>query len=138
MVVIGTPVDEHLNPDLNAVQSAIAEIAESLVDGQLLVLRSTVYPGVTAMVERLMERGGLDVDVAFCPERIAEGKAMRELYELPQIVSVAHRRGLERAPKLFATSPRRGRHLDPRRPSSPSCSRTRGATSSSPRPTSSS
>jgi UDP-N-acetyl-D-mannosaminuronic acid dehydrogenase len=64
-------------------------------------LRSTVYPGVTAMVERLVERLGLDVDVVFCPERIAEGKAMVELRELPQIVASRSDRGRERATKLF-------------------------------------
>jgi UDP-N-acetyl-D-mannosaminuronic acid dehydrogenase len=101
VIVVGTPIDEHLNPDLNAVQVAIEEIAAQLVDGQLLVLRSTVYPGVTAMVERLVERLGLDVDVAFCPERIAEGKAMVELYELPQIVASRSPRAVERAEKLF-------------------------------------
>ncbi len=101
VVVIGTPIDEHLNPDLNAVQGAIEEIASHLVDGQLLVLRSTVYPGVTAMVERLIERLSLDVGVAFCPERIAEGKAMVELFELPQIVASREPEALERATKLF-------------------------------------
>jgi UDP-N-acetyl-D-mannosaminuronic acid dehydrogenase len=101
VIVIGTPIDEHLNPDLNAVNDTIQEIAAGLVDGQLLVLRSTVYPGVTAMVESLTERMGLDVDVAFCPERIAEGRAMIELSELPQIVSSRSPRALERATKLF-------------------------------------
>src|SRR5215217_1426489 len=48
VVVIGTPIDEHLNPNLNAVPDAIGDIASALHDGQLLVLRSTVYPGVTA------------------------------------------------------------------------------------------
>jgi UDP-N-acetyl-D-mannosaminuronic acid dehydrogenase len=103
VVVIGTPIDEHLNPDLHAVQAAIEEIATSLVDGQLLVLRSTVYPGVTAMVERLIARLGLEVDVAFCPERIAQGNAMVELFELPQIVASRSNRALERATKLFHT-----------------------------------
>jgi len=101
VVVIGTPIDEHLNPDLGAVHTAIEEIADCLSDGQLLVLRSTVYPGVTAVVERLIERLGLDVDVAFCPERIAEGKALEELAELPQIVAARTDRALERATKLF-------------------------------------
>lgn len=101
VVVIGTPIDEHHNPDLNAVQGVIAEIADQLVDGQLLVLRSTVYPGVTAVVERLVDRAGLDVDVAFCPERIAEGRAMVELFDLPQIVASRSPRALERATKLF-------------------------------------
>jgi UDP-N-acetyl-D-mannosaminuronic acid dehydrogenase len=101
VIVIGTPIDEHLNPDLNAVPAAIADIAPFLHDGQLLVLRSTVYPGVTALVEQLVARLGLDVDVAFCPERIAEGKAMVELFELPQIVASRSARALDRASKLF-------------------------------------
>jgi UDP-N-acetyl-D-mannosaminuronic acid dehydrogenase len=42
------------------------------------------------------------MDVAFCPERIAEGKAMTELFELPQIVSSRSVRGLDRASKLFS------------------------------------
>ncbi len=101
IVVIGTQVDEHLNPDLGNVQDALEGIATSFVDGQLLVLRSTVYPGVTALVERLVERLGVDVDVAFCPERIAEGRALVELYELPQIVASRSPRALDRASKLF-------------------------------------
>jgi UDP-N-acetyl-D-mannosaminuronic acid dehydrogenase len=43
----------------------------------------------------------MDIDVAFCPERIAEGKAMTELFTLPQIVSSRTPRGTERASKLF-------------------------------------
>jgi UDP-N-acetyl-D-mannosaminuronic acid dehydrogenase len=101
VIVIGTPIDEHLNPDLHAVQLAITEIADSLVDGQLLVLRSTVYPGVTAMVEQLVARLGVDVEVAFCPERIAESRAMTELTTLPQIVAARTQRASDRATKFF-------------------------------------
>ncbi len=101
VVVIGTPIDEHLNPDPHAVADVIESLLPRLVDGQLLVLRSTLYPGVTALIERLVERSGKDIDVTFCPERIAEGKAMTELYELPQIVSARHDKAIERATKLF-------------------------------------
>ncbi len=103
IVVIGTPVDEHLNPDIQAVTSAMEALAQHFTDGQLLILRSTVYPGVTGRVEEVMTRTGLNVDVAFCPERIAEGKAMAELYELPQIVAARTERALERSEKLFRT-----------------------------------
>jgi UDP-N-acetyl-D-mannosaminuronic acid dehydrogenase len=102
IVVVGTPVDEHLNPDPQAVLKAIEAVTEHLVDGQLLVLRSTIFPGVTRMVERLIDRMGKDIDVAFCPERIAEGRAMDELHSLPQIVSARTSRGMERATDLFA------------------------------------
>jgi UDP-N-acetyl-D-mannosaminuronic acid dehydrogenase len=101
VVVIGTPVDEHLNPDQQAVPRALAGCAEFLRDGQLLVLRSTVYPGVTALVEKMIGELGVRVEVAFCPERIAEGKAMTELFELPQIVSARTSGGLARAKALF-------------------------------------
>ena len=101
VVVIGTPVDEHLNPDPNAVSQAVARMSDHLRDGQLLVLRSTVYPGTTALVESSIADLGKSIDVAFCPERIAEGKAMTELFELPQIVSSRHQAGLDRAEKLF-------------------------------------
>jgi UDP-N-acetyl-D-mannosaminuronic acid dehydrogenase len=101
IVVVGTPVDEHLNPNLAAVPNAIERCAEHLQDGQLLILRSTIHPGVTALTEKLLARKKLDVDVAFCPERIAEGRAMTELFDLPQIVSGRSDRALGRAEKLF-------------------------------------
>jgi UDP-N-acetyl-D-mannosaminuronic acid dehydrogenase len=101
IVVIGTPVDEHLNPNLAAVPQAMERCVEYLQPGQLVVLRSTVHPGVTALTEKLLARHGLDVDVAFCPERIAEGRAMTELFGLPQIVSGRDDRVLGRAEKLF-------------------------------------
>jgi len=102
VVVIGTPVDEHLNPDPHAVPKALAEVMSHLRPGQLLVLRSTVYPGVTRRVEKLMADASLDVDVAFCPERIAEGKAMEELFSLPQIVAARTQEVTARATKLFS------------------------------------
>lgn len=101
VVVIGTPVDEHLNPDPHAVPKALSECTDHLRHGQLIVLRSTLYPGVTKRVERMLGDANLDVDVAFCPERIAEGKAMEELFSLPQIVSSHSQIGLIRAGKLF-------------------------------------
>lgn len=103
IVVVGTPVDEHLNPDLAAVPRALERCAEHLAHGQLVVLRSTVYPGVTALTEKLLRDKGVIADVAFCPERIAEGKALTELFELPQIVAARTPTALERATKLFQT-----------------------------------
>jgi len=101
IVVIGTPVDEHLNPDQQAITRALAGCADYLRDGQILILRSTVYPGVTALVEKMVARLGCSIDVAFCPERIAEGQAMTELFELPQIISARTEAAFERAGALF-------------------------------------
>ena len=114
VVVIGTPVDRYLNPDIGAVLRALDEIMPHLADGQLLVLRSTVYPGVTAMVEKRMAEVGKDVDVVFCPERIAEGHALEEFSSLPQIVSGRQPRAIERAARLFRVLTPRDRRANPR------------------------
>ncbi|MBV9951109.1 MAG: nucleotide sugar dehydrogenase [Acidimicrobiia bacterium] len=103
IIVVGTPVDEHLNPNPGHVLRAMELMIDHLRDGQHLVLRSTVYPGTTAMIERLLERHGLRIDVSFCPERIAEGKAMEELFSLPQIVSGRTDAAKERAADLFGS-----------------------------------
>ena len=113
IVVIGTPVDEHLNPDQTAIPRALETCAPHFRDGQVLILRSTVYPGVTELVERMIARLGVDVDVAFCPERIAEGKAMTELFELPQIVSGRTERAQQRAEALFRRLTEKIVHLSP-------------------------
>jgi UDP-N-acetyl-D-mannosaminuronic acid dehydrogenase len=102
VVVIGTPVDEHLNPDQNAIPHALGGSIGHFRDGQLVVLRSTVFPGVTALVEKTFVEHGLNVDTAFCPERIAEGHAMTELFSLPQIVAGRTPRATERAARLFS------------------------------------
>lgn len=58
VVVIGTPVDEHLNPDPVTVPRAVKDLSSMLQDGQHLVLRSTVYPGVTKLVENVILESG--------------------------------------------------------------------------------
>ena len=71
-------------------------------DGQLLVLRSTVYPGVTGAGRAALSPSSASrFDVAFCPERIAEGKAMDELFTLPADRLGRTRGRATRAAKLF-------------------------------------
>jgi UDP-N-acetyl-D-mannosaminuronic acid dehydrogenase len=101
VVVIGTPVDEHLNPDPNSLSKSLEASRDYFRDGQLLILRSTIFPGVTRQTEKLIESWGLDIDVAFAPERIAEHNAVEELVSLPQIVSSRSDKGFDRAKKLF-------------------------------------
>jgi UDP-N-acetyl-D-mannosaminuronic acid dehydrogenase len=86
----------------DALRAALASCADRFRDGQILILRSTVAPGTTAIAEKIVARLGIDMDVAFCPERIAEGMALTELHELPQIVASRSARGLQRASRLFS------------------------------------
>ena len=101
IVVIGTPVDEFLNPSMTVFERAVAEIAPHLREGALVVMRSTVYPGTTEYVAGQLAERGAKVDVAFCPERIAEGHALEELHSLPQIIGADDDRAAERAMALF-------------------------------------
>jgi UDP-N-acetyl-D-mannosaminuronic acid dehydrogenase len=101
IVVIGTPVDEHLNPDPSAIPLALDPVLSYLRDGQLMILRSTIYPGVTALVEELLAQSGLDIDVVFCPERTAEGRALVELASLPQIIGGRSEQVQKRGAALF-------------------------------------
>jgi UDP-N-acetyl-D-mannosaminuronic acid dehydrogenase len=101
VVVIGTPVDEHLNPDPNAVVDAVSSCVPFMNSKQLIILRSTVYPGVTERVKSLLGEFNLFPEVTFCPERILEGHALKELRELPQIIGATSETGAKRASEVF-------------------------------------
>ncbi len=101
VLIVGTPVDEHLNPSFDAIPRALERCLPYLSDEQVLVLRSTVYPGTSAKVRQWLRDKGLKTCVTFCPERVAEGHSLREFSELPQIVSAFDERGLGAVKELF-------------------------------------
>lgn len=101
IVVIGTPVDEYLSPDPNSVVNAVKELLPYLNSSQLLILRSTVFPGVSQRVEGLINEEVPGMDMAYCPERIAEGHALKELATLPQVIGVRNDSAFNRAAELF-------------------------------------
>jgi len=103
IVVIGTPVDKHLNPDPNSVVDALSACIPYMNSSQLIVLRSTVFPGVTSKVIHFLHTNKLNPDVTFCPERILEGHALKELKRLPQIIGANTESGAGRARTLFAS-----------------------------------
>ena len=101
VVVVGTPVDEFLGPSMTIFEKTVDQIAPHLRQGALVVLRSTVYPGTTEYVAQRLAARGCEVDVAFCPERIAEGHALEELRSLPQIIGADDDGAANRASELF-------------------------------------
>lgn len=102
IVVLGTPVDAHLNPSIADLYGNIDAAIARLPEDALLVLRSTVYPGVTKLVCDRVKSQGRGIHVAFCPERIAEGKALEEIRSLPQIISAYEPEALERVRDFFS------------------------------------
>jgi UDP-N-acetyl-D-mannosaminuronic acid dehydrogenase len=101
IVVVGTPIDEFLNPSMTVFQRTVDQISPDLQPGTLVVLRSTVYPGTSEYLAGAFQAQSCDVQIAFCPERIAEGHALEELSSLPQIVGSDDDAAGDRAEKLF-------------------------------------
>ena len=101
VIVIGTPVDEHLNPEFTLFKKFFDEIIDLIRDDQHIILRSTVFPGTTEKIKRYLESRGRHTKISFCPERIAQGKAMTELRALPQIISSLDEDALAEVKKLF-------------------------------------
>ena len=87
VITIGTPVDEFLTPSLRVMTRCFDDLFPFLSEEQLIVIRSTVYPGLTESIAEYARGKGKRLKLAFCPERILEGHAIQELQSLPQIVS---------------------------------------------------
>lgn len=101
VITIGTPVDEFMNPDTKVMKHCMDGFLPYLRAGQLIVLRSTVYPGTTQWLDKYFRRHGKRLKISFCPERVVQGHAVREVQELPQIVSGTTPDAESRAAKLF-------------------------------------
>jgi UDP-N-acetyl-D-mannosaminuronic acid dehydrogenase len=113
IAVVGTPVDKHLNPNVNEVCRSMDKVISGMTEGSLLVLRSTVYPGITKLISERIRSFGRHILLAFCPERISEGHALDELANLPQLISAFDSVSLERARRLFLTIAPQVIELDP-------------------------
>jgi UDP-N-acetyl-D-mannosaminuronic acid dehydrogenase len=101
ILTIGTPIDEHLNPQFTLFKEFFDEIMSLLTDQQHIIIRSTVYPGTTEKIMELLRQNGKKTRVSFCPERIAEGKAMEELRSLPQLIASFDEDSIKQASELF-------------------------------------
>jgi UDP-N-acetyl-D-mannosaminuronic acid dehydrogenase len=99
--IIGTPVDEHLNPSFTGIHRALDGCLHCMRDGQILVLRSTVYPGMSGHIRKYLASKGLKIGVAYCPERVAQGYSLKEFRTLPQIISAFDERTLAAVRDLF-------------------------------------
>lgn len=107
IITVGTPLRHHVETDLRQVMRVFDGIIPFLRAGQTIILRSTVAPQTTRTIQRLIEQKtsftiGKEIFLAFCPERLAGGKAKKELETLPQIVGAEDVGSMERASTLFS------------------------------------
>ena len=101
IIAIGTPVDEYLNPKVRGFLEVFEEISKYLNPEQTIIVRSTVYPRTcNRMLKMLGPQKGWQI--AYCPERIVQGYAVKELGELPQVIAGLSAQAVENAEALFA------------------------------------
>lgn len=102
VVTIGTPIDEFHNPNFTPLTRCLEAILPHLENTQTIILRSTVAPGVTDFLERFLRQRGTKVGLAFCPERIVQGKGIEEIQTIPQFVSATSPQALKVVRDLFS------------------------------------
>lgn len=106
ILTLGTTIDDSLNPNLSQITGFFEKFKKYIHKDQLFILRSTVSVGTTEYIARFIEEElglvvGKDIYLATCPERIAEGLAIKELYELPQIIGADDSESQSRAAVIF-------------------------------------
>ena len=97
LVTVPTPITVDLKPDLSYVQKAGRAVFESLNKGSrtIVVLESTVYPGVTAQtwlpeVEELGLEIGVDLEIAYCPERFNPGDPAHGVRQVARVIGCSN------------------------------------------------
>ncbi|EID17705.1 hypothetical protein MPHL43072_09935 [Mycolicibacterium phlei DSM 43072] len=102
IITVGTPLSADGVARIDMIEAAARDIAENMRDGALVILRSTVKVGTTRdVVAPALASSGKKFDIAMCPERTLEGKALQELRELPQIIGADDQAVADRAAALF-------------------------------------
>jgi UDP-N-acetyl-D-mannosaminuronic acid dehydrogenase len=102
IITVGTPLAPDGVARVDMIEAAARDIAANMRDGALVILRSTVKIGTTRdVVSPILAASGKKFDIAMCPERTLEGKALQELRELPQIVGADEQAVADRAAAVF-------------------------------------
>ncbi len=102
IIALGTPVDQYLGPKMRSFMDEFMRLRSFLDPDQILIVRSTVFPRTCQQLHKMLTREAPPWHIAYCPERIMQGHAIKELRELPQLVAGVTRRAQEEAAKLFA------------------------------------
>jgi len=119
IVTVPTPIDGDRRPDLSAVIGACEAIGRVIRPGSIIVLESTVYPGVTeeicgpvvARVSGLVQ--GVDFKMGYSPERINPGDREHTIDKVIKVVSAQDRDSLQRVASAYAAIVPAGVHCAP-------------------------
>ena len=106
IIAVPTPVDERYYPDLRPVKKASEAVAKNMKKGALVVIESTINPGICETVvapifEKEGFRNGKDFHLAHCPERVNPGDPNWNVTNLPRVAGAMDRIGLAKALKFY-------------------------------------
>ena len=86
IITVGTPL-KNGRPDMSYVFSVIKNLKNQISKSSSIILRSTVFPGTTRKIIKFLKKNKIYCRVSYCPERVAQGKSISEIENLPQIIS---------------------------------------------------
>ena len=114
VILVPTLLTPRKRPDLRAVEAVAKTIARGIEPGSLVVQESTLPPGTTdgPLVSWLSGKRatpGRDVGLAFCPERTASGRALRDITEsYPKVVGGLDEASAEAAAGIYEVVNKKG------------------------------
>jgi UDP-N-acetyl-D-mannosaminuronic acid dehydrogenase len=85
IICLGTPVNNKFNPILKNFISFFYKLKRHLNKNHVVIIRSSIYPGICNKVYNIIKIHCKNL--SYCPERIAQGKSLKELPKLSQIIS---------------------------------------------------
>ncbi len=98
IIAIGTPVDKYLNPEIKKFLDYIEKIKNLISSNQNIIIRSSVFPNTCLNAFKIL---GKNKNLAYCPERIVQGYSVKELSQLPQLISGFNKKSITNAKNLF-------------------------------------
>lgn len=108
IITLGTPIDDTYSPNYSGIEDLMSSMAPFIKENHLIIFRSTLSPGTTEQLARQLEdqtklRIGESLFLAYCPERIAEGKSVKEIAEIPQIIGSLDPASSKKAAEIFSS-----------------------------------
>ena len=99
IVCIGTPIDNNLSPEIKRFLNFFKELRKYLKKDHHIIIRSSVYPGICEKVYNIIK--DKNKNLSYCPERIVQGKSIKELPNISQLVSGKNITSIKESANLF-------------------------------------
>ena len=99
IICIGTPINNNLSPEIKSFLNFFKELRKYLKKDHHIIIRSSVYPGICEKVYNIIK--DKNKNLSYCPERIVQGKSIKELPNISQLVSGKNITSIKESANLF-------------------------------------